>query len=285
MEWQDGLPLTARDVVFTYDLVLETQQPAYVQYLSGVTDVQAPDDGTVVITTRRPKSDMLGMAIPILPEHIWSKVDPDRLDEYENLPFVGSGPFRVTSVDPGKAVTLEPNPAYPQALGGPPELTRLTFLVGRDPASLLDEYRAGELDAVVDFPATLQPAYAAVPGTTTVAAPAVGCARARLQLLAERPEQGRPAAARRLHPPGRALGHRQGQRSSRRRWPGSPSPAPRCSLRPRVTGTGRCRRTGSTGTTPVAPSRSSRTPGTRTVTATASARTRPAASSRSGSRP
>ncbi len=174
MEWQDGVPLTARDVVFTYDLVLETRQPAYVQYLAGVTDVQAPDDGTVVITTRRPKSDMLGMAIPILPEHIWSKVDPDRLDESENLPFVGSGPFRITSVEPGQAVTLEPNPAYPQGLGGPPELTSLTFVVGRDPASLLEGYRAGELDAVADFPATMQPAYAAVPGTTTVAAPAVG---------------------------------------------------------------------------------------------------------------
>jgi peptide/nickel transport system substrate-binding protein len=174
MEWQDGMPLAASDVVFTYDLVLETQQPAYSHYLAGVTDVRAPDDRTVVITTRRPKSDMLAIAIPILPEHIWGKVDPDRLDEFENLPFVGSGPFRVTSVEPGEAVTLEPNPAYPQALGGPPELTRLTFLVGRDPASLLDDYRAGALDAVADFPATMQPAFAAVPGTTTVAAPAVG---------------------------------------------------------------------------------------------------------------
>jgi len=174
MEWQDGVPLTARDVVFTYDLILETQQPAYVHYLAGVTGVEAPDDRTVVIATRRPKADMLGMAIPILPEHIWSKIDPDRLDEAENLPFVGSGPFRVTSVEPGRAVTLEPNPAYPQTLGGPPELTRLTFFVERDSASLLEDYRAGELDAVADFPATMQPAYAAVPGTTTVAAPAVG---------------------------------------------------------------------------------------------------------------
>jgi peptide/nickel transport system substrate-binding protein len=174
MEWQDGVPLTARDVVFTYDLVLETQQPAYVQYLTGVTDVRAPDDRTVIISTRRPKSDMLAIAIPILPEHIWSKADPDRLGEFENLPFVGSGPFRVTSVEPGKAVTLEPNPAYPQTLGGPPQLTRLTFVVGRDSASLLEDYRAGELDAVADFPATMEPAYAEVPGTTTVAAPAVG---------------------------------------------------------------------------------------------------------------
>jgi peptide/nickel transport system substrate-binding protein len=174
MEWQDGVPLTARDVVFTYDLVLQTRQPAYIQYLSGVKDVQAPDDVTVVITTRRPKADMLAAAIPILPEHIWSKVDPDRLAEYSNLPFVGSGPFRVTGLQRGSEVTLEPNPAYPQALGGPPAITRLTFQVGRDAQALLEDYRAGELDAVTDFPATMQPAYAEVSGSSTVASPAVG---------------------------------------------------------------------------------------------------------------
>ena len=174
MEWQDGVPLTADDVVFTYDLVLDTQQPAYVQYLTGITDVQAPDETTVVVVTRRPKADMLAIAIPILPEHIWKKVDPDRLAEFENLPFVGSGPFRVTGLQKGKEVTLEPNPAYPQALGGAPALTRLTFDVGRDPASLLEDYRAGQLDAVTDFPAAMEPAYAGVPGTTAVAAPAVG---------------------------------------------------------------------------------------------------------------
>jgi peptide/nickel transport system substrate-binding protein len=174
MEWQDGVPLTAQDVVFTYDLVLKTQQPAYIQYLSGVKDVQAPDDVTVVITTRRPKADMLAIAIPILPEHIWKKVDPDRLAEFSNLPFVGSGPFRVTGVQAGSDVTLEPNPAYPQALGGPPAITRLTFEVGRDPQALLEDYRAGKLDAVTDFPATMQPAYTEVRGSTTVAGPAIG---------------------------------------------------------------------------------------------------------------
>lgn len=174
MEWQDGVPLTARDVVFTYDLVLATQQPAYVQYLTGVTDVSAPDDVTVVITTRHPKADMLAIAIPILPEHIWEKVDPDRLAEFKNLPFVGSGPFRVAAVHPGREVTLAPNPAYPAELGGPPALTELTFVLGRDAASLLEDYRDGRLDAVDDYPATMRSAYAAVRGSTTVAAPAIG---------------------------------------------------------------------------------------------------------------
>ena len=36
MKWQDGVPLTASDVAFTYNLILDTQQPAYIQYLTGV---------------------------------------------------------------------------------------------------------------------------------------------------------------------------------------------------------------------------------------------------------
>jgi peptide/nickel transport system substrate-binding protein len=174
MKWQDGVPLTARDVAFTYDLVLSTQQPAYIQYLSGVVNVRAPDDTTVVIATRRPKADMLAIGIPILPEHVWKKIDPQHLADFDNLPFVGSGPFRVTVFTPGSEVVLAPNPTYPAALGGAPELTQLSFEVGRDPVSLLEEYRAGELDAVVDFPAAMRSAYAGVRGSTTVAAPAIG---------------------------------------------------------------------------------------------------------------
>ena len=154
--------------------MLDTQQPAYVQYLTGVTDVQAPDETTVVVVTRRPKADMLAIAIPILPEHIWKKVDPDRLAEFANLPFVGSGPFRVTGLQKGKEVTLEPNPAYPQALGGARRSRGSRSRSGATPGALLEDYRAGQLDAVTDFPATMQPAYAEVPGSTTVAAPAVG---------------------------------------------------------------------------------------------------------------
>ena len=39
MRWQDGEPLTARDVAFTYNLILDTQHWAYIQYLTGVTAV------------------------------------------------------------------------------------------------------------------------------------------------------------------------------------------------------------------------------------------------------
>ena len=191
MSWHDGVPLTAHDVAFTYGLILETREPAYSHYLAGVKSVTAPDDRTVVIVTRRPRADLLGIAVPILPEHVWKDVDPDALDVAENRPFVGSGPFRVEEVQSGR-VRLVANDAYPDALGGRPALDVLDFVVERDPDALVAAYRAGSLDAIAGYP----PAYAAVlddaPGTTTVAAPALGLHELAFNCWSSRRSGGNP---------------------------------------------------------------------------------------------
>jgi peptide/nickel transport system substrate-binding protein len=174
MKWHDGSPLTAHDVAFTYNLILDTQHWSYIQYLTGVTSVTATDDLTVVITTSAPNSGMLALYIPILPRHVWEKVDPDRLDAYDNMPFVGSGPYRVAELEKSKWVRLEANPEYPRALGGAPNLDGVYFVISQNTDSMIEDYKAGSLDAVVDFPATYQKILAETPGTTAVSASAVG---------------------------------------------------------------------------------------------------------------
>jgi len=174
MKWHDGMPLTARDVAFTYNLILDTQHWSYIQYLTGVTSVTAPDDATVVITTSEPNAGMLALYIPILPQHVWEKVDPDHLETYDNVPFVGSGPFRVTELEKSRWVKLQANPEYPSELGGAPNLDEVYFVINQNTDAMIEDYRAGSLDAVVDFPATYQKVLAEAPGTTAVAAPAVG---------------------------------------------------------------------------------------------------------------
>jgi peptide/nickel transport system substrate-binding protein len=174
MTWQDGVPLTARDVAFTYNLILDTQHWAYIQYLTGVTEVTAPDDRTVVITTSAPNAGMLALYIPILPEHIWERVDPDHLGSFSNMPFVGSGAFRVAELEKSRWVKLVANPDYPDALGGPPTVDEVYFVISQNTDSMVEDYKAGGLDAIVDFPATYEKVLAEVPGTTTVAAPAIG---------------------------------------------------------------------------------------------------------------
>ena len=174
LKWSDGRPLTARDVAFTYNLILDTQHWMYIQYLVGVTSVTAPDDATVVITSEKPSSGMLALYIPILPEHVWSTVDPEKLDYFKNMPMVCSGPFRVTEVKKSRWVTLEANPDFPQVLGGPPHVQTVRFEIYQTPETMVADYKAGNLDSISSFTALDHKTLKGMPGTTVDAGPSIG---------------------------------------------------------------------------------------------------------------
>jgi len=174
LKWSDGRPLTARDVAFTYNLILKTQHWMYIQYLVGVTGVKAPDDATVVITTKKPNTGMLALYIPILPEHVWSKVDAQKLDYFKNQPMVCSGPFRVTEVKKSHWVTLQANPAYPRALGGPPHVQTVRFEIYQTPETMVADYKTGILDSISSFTALDYRTLKTMPGTVVDAGPSIG---------------------------------------------------------------------------------------------------------------
>ena len=80
MKWQDGVPLTARDVAFTYNLILghaalgvhPVPDRRHRRHGAGRRDAGHHH-------AARPTPACSRSYIPILPEHIWSKVDPDHL--------------------------------------------------------------------------------------------------------------------------------------------------------------------------------------------------------------
>jgi len=113
MTWHDGEPLTARDIAFTYNLILDQELYAYLDYLASVTEVEAVGDTTLVITCDKPNAGMLALYIPILPEHIWSEIPADEIETYENAPMIGSGPFRM--VEAKKSEWVKPTPGQPRA--------------------------------------------------------------------------------------------------------------------------------------------------------------------------
>lgn len=107
--WHDGEQVTADDVNWTFNLVLTNPRGScdlWIDYLAGVTDVRALDESTIQITTIEPKATMLSIMIPILPEHVWSLIDENKLDSVE--PFdtnafpdgpIGSGPLKLLEYD------------------------------------------------------------------------------------------------------------------------------------------------------------------------------------------
>ncbi|RAW45078.1 ABC transporter substrate-binding protein [Halorubrum sp. 48-1-W] len=92
--WHDGEDLTAEDVAFSYNYIVENEVPYYstqTQYLEGA---EVVDEETVRINMSEPFGPFqLGIAnlIPIIPEHKWADRDNPSQQDIEEP--VGSGPM------------------------------------------------------------------------------------------------------------------------------------------------------------------------------------------------
>jgi peptide/nickel transport system substrate-binding protein len=171
VKWHDGVPLTAKDIAFTYNLLRDNQVYVYMSYLKDVTKVEAPDDTTLVITSREPNSQMLALYVPILPEHLWGKIDPKKLLTLKDPPTVGSGPFAIAEVQKGRYVKMSANPDY---FGGRPHANTVLFQIYTTEDALVQDYKTGALDVgVFEVPTSLR-SVAGVPGSRQVAQPTVG---------------------------------------------------------------------------------------------------------------
>jgi peptide/nickel transport system substrate-binding protein len=151
MTWQDGTPATAHDVAFTFNYVIANQMASFTGYTEGIEKVVATDDTTAVFTCSRPKANMLGMWVPILPEHIWNKVDPkDAGTGYANTPpLVGSGPFQVVEWKKGSYLRLAANPDY---WAGRPKVDEVIFATYQNPDTMAQDMKLGTLAGAWGIP-------------------------------------------------------------------------------------------------------------------------------------
>jgi len=151
MTWQDGTPATARDVAFTFNYIIDNQMASFMGYTEGIEKVEAPDDTTAVFTCSRPKANMLGMWVPILPEHIWSKIDPkDAGTGYPNKPpIVGSGPFQIVEWKKGSYLRLAANPDY---WAGKPKVDEVIFETYQNADTMAQDMKSGALAGAWGIP-------------------------------------------------------------------------------------------------------------------------------------
>ncbi|MFC4337794.1 ABC transporter substrate-binding protein [Salininema proteolyticum] len=148
-EWSDGEPLTAEDVEYTYDLLIENEdiRDWNIDFAGNLVDAEAPDDTTFVLTLEEPApNDILYGGTYIVPEHIWSGFD-DPADPTANdaLPIVGSGPFQTVEYQINEFIRLEANPGY---WDGAPGFDEIVYVVYSEPDAAVAALEAGEVDIV-----------------------------------------------------------------------------------------------------------------------------------------
>jgi peptide/nickel transport system substrate-binding protein len=93
LKWSDGQPLTAADVVFTYNYIKQYPALDFVSIWQFISGVEQVDKQTVRFTLRQPSAlavDRL-IALPIVPEHVWKSITEPVTFANENP--VGSGPM------------------------------------------------------------------------------------------------------------------------------------------------------------------------------------------------
>jgi peptide/nickel transport system substrate-binding protein len=150
VRWDDGVPTTAADVVFTLDAARDpaTGYPRAAD-LACLVDVRAVDSLVVRLGFCRPQArfpDVL-TDLAIVPAHLLAAIPHGRLRTAAfNAHPVGNGPFRFVEHLPNQRWVFEANPGFPAALGGPPEIRRLVVVIVDEAATKLAGLVTGELD-------------------------------------------------------------------------------------------------------------------------------------------
>lgn len=125
VQWHDGVPLTARDVAFTFDLL---NDQAVLRGNSLDRTVTVLDDSTFTVRRLKPGDPVLDDWTPILPQHLLGGLDPEEFSEWEAWTHpVGTGPYSFVRYEPRTGIELEANPEY---FLGKPQIDRIVVKLG-----------------------------------------------------------------------------------------------------------------------------------------------------------
>jgi peptide/nickel transport system substrate-binding protein len=110
--FSDGRPVTADDVVFTWGLLRDHGRPNHRIFYSKVTKAEALSERVVRFDLTGSDDRELPLILGLMPVLAKHAINPETFEETSMTPPLGSGPYRVGRVDPGKSVTLTRNPDY-----------------------------------------------------------------------------------------------------------------------------------------------------------------------------
>ena len=148
--FSDGTPVTAKDVLFTFDL-LKTRGRPQQRYAYGlVRSAEAPDEHTVRYDLAGVDDREMPLTLALMPVLSRDKVDPEHFaDSSLHIP-TGTGPYTIASVEPGEKLILRRNPDFwardlPMCRGLY-NFDEIAISYYRDANSMFESFKAGLID-------------------------------------------------------------------------------------------------------------------------------------------
>jgi microcin C transport system substrate-binding protein len=144
----DNSPVTAEDVIFSFNILVEKGKPHYQYYYANVKDVQALTPQQVKFSFKPGDNHELPLIlgqIPVLSKKYWSDKDFDKVSLETPL---GNGPYIIDSFDPGRRITYKRNPNYWGAdlpvNKGRNNFDKVVYEYFLDPTVALEAFKSGK---------------------------------------------------------------------------------------------------------------------------------------------
>ena len=110
--WHDGVPITADDVIYSFELLTTSGNPFYRSYYANVEKAEKLGERIVKFTF----NDGINRELPlimgqftVLPKHYWEDRD---FSQTSLEPPLGSGPYKIEAFEPGRSITYSRVPDY-----------------------------------------------------------------------------------------------------------------------------------------------------------------------------
>ena len=110
--FSDGTPVTAADVVFSWQLLRDHGRPNYRAYYAKVARAEALDERTVRFDLGNAGDRELPLILGLMPVLAEHAIDAAKFEDTSLAKPIGSGPYTVAEIDAGKSVTLKRDPNY-----------------------------------------------------------------------------------------------------------------------------------------------------------------------------
>ncbi|BCT33201.1 extracellular solute-binding protein [Pseudomonas protegens] len=155
--FHDGQPITAYDVAFSYRLLLKEGHPQYRTNLQEVQRVDILGPQRIRFVFKRAGNPLLILRLgelPVLPQHYWKDRD---FKATTFTPPLGSGPYRITQVQPGRQLVFERLKDYwgkdLPVKRGFNNFDRVEVEFYRDSDVAFEAFKAGEFDIYIEHQA------------------------------------------------------------------------------------------------------------------------------------
>jgi len=172
VRFDDGTPLTAADVAFTYNYIIKNKLANLLNYVQGIETVTALNPTTVRFVCAHPMATgyMETYSIYILPKHIWEHVSPEAaVTSYgDKPPIIGSGPFETVGYVKGSYIKMVRNPYY---WGRKPVIDTIYFEAYQNADTMVNDLEKGRLDGAWGIPVGEFKLLGSVKGVKAIAYP------------------------------------------------------------------------------------------------------------------